>query len=207
MVMCENCFLVRRIEESDINNVVSIHCASFQNFFLTQLGTDFLNVYYKAFSKSGKGVLLGCFNGEILVGFCAATFKSNGFNTGLIIDNFYSFVLQAFKLFFTNIKALIRLANNFRKVNQTVKDKGQYAELYSIAVSPLMQNSGIGKLLLNELESQLKQRKCNKLTLTTDYDNNNKTLQFYEKMGYNTMYEFITYPNRKMYRLFKDLQL
>ena len=43
------------------------------------------------------------------------------------------------------------------------------------------------------------------VSLTTDYDNNNKAVGFYNSMGYKILYEFVTYPNRKMYRLIKKL--
>ena len=43
------------------------------------------------------------------------------------------------------------------------------------------------------------------ISLTTDYYNNEKTIAFYKKMGYAVLYEFVTYPNRKMYRMIKNL--
>ena len=36
--------------------------------------------------------------------------------------------------------------------------------------------------------------------------NNGKAIGFYHSMGYETMYEFVTFPNRKMYRLIKTLK-
>jgi len=203
--MSNNHYSIRKIEESDIANVVSIHCAAFKHFFLTQLGTSFLTIYYDTFNRNKKGVMFGCFENENLIGFCAATEKSAGFNKHLILDNFITFAIQGLKLLFTNIKALIRLYYNSKKTNSEMRDDGQYAELFSIAVSPLKQNSGIGKLLLDKLESELKARKCNEVALTTDYENNEKTLKFYNNMGYKVLYEFKAYPDRKMYRLIKKI--
>jgi len=34
---------------------------------------------------------------------------------------------------------------------------------------------------------------------------NNKVIEFYKGLGYNDYYEFIAYPNRKMYKMIKDL--
>lgn len=204
--MENNNLKIKRIELLDINELVNIHCATFKSFFLTELGEEFLSVYYTAFCSSKQGIILGCFENEKLIGFCAGAEKSSGFNSGLIIGNFFAFTVQGFKLLFTNINALVRLYNNLKKANDKIKDDGQYAELFSIAVSPLKQNSGIGKLLLEELEYELKQRKCTELSLTTDHDNNENTLKFYNKMGYKVKYEFETFPERKMYRLIKQLQ-
>jgi len=51
----------------------------------------------------------------------------------------------------------------------------------------------------------MKLKGCSNLSLTTDYDNNEKAIQFYERLGYEIYYDFITYPNRKMYRMIKKL--
>jgi len=161
-------FIIKKIERSDIDNVVVIHCASFQNFFLTLLGESFLKVYYNAFRKNKKAIMLGFFENGNLIGFCAATEKSAGFNSDLIISNFMLFALQGIKLFFTNIGALVRLYYNSKKTNLEVKNEGQYAELFSIAVSPLKQNLGVGKLLLVEIESELRLRKCKEIALTKE---------------------------------------
>ena len=38
-----------------------------------------------------------------------------------------------------------------------------------------------------------------------DVDDNDKTLCFYKVIGFDLLYEFISYPHRKMYRLIKQL--
>lgn len=198
-------YKIKPIEKSDITHVVEIHSASFKDFFLTHLGFDFLSVYYSAFQKAHEGIMFGCFENEKLIGFSAATEQSSGFNTKLIISNLPAFSLLAIKILTTNPKALIRLYHNSKKVND-VRDKGLYAELFSIAVSPVAQKSGVGKLLLESLELELRKRQCKELTLTTDCENNEQALTFYNKMGYQIMYEFKAYPERKMFRLTKKLQ-
>ena len=39
-----------------------------------------------------------------------------------------------------------------------------------------------------------------KISLTTDYYNNEKTIGFYRSLGYQDYYEFVTYPNRRIIR-------
>jgi ribosomal protein S18 acetylase RimI-like enzyme len=95
--------------------------------------------------------------------------------------------------------------NNFTKSNPNIHDTGQYAELLSIGVNPDIQGKGIGKLLLTNLEKKLKDKRIIDLSLTTDYYNNEKALKFYKALNYEIMYDFIAYPNRKMYRLIKKL--
>ena len=85
-----------------------------------------------------------------------------------------------------------------------VEDKGEYAELYSIAVKPGNQGSGIGKKLLIATEGDVAKHNSS-ISLTTDYYNNEKTIGFYHSLGYQNYYEFTTYPDRKMWRMIKNL--
>ena len=96
--------------------------------------------------------------------------------------------------------------SNFDKRDSNHEDKGDYAELYSIAVIPKAQGSGAGKLLLQQLELEIKESGIKELSLTTDYCNNDNVIGFYKSTGYDIMYEFITYPQRKMYRMIKTLK-
>ena len=197
--------IIREINKDEITAIVGVHNDSFKNFFLTELGDDFLKVYYNAIRKSNKSVLIACFNHNELCGFCAATVLSRGFNKDLIFNNLIDFSFIGLKLFFTKPRALIRLLKNLSKNDINANDTGNYAELLSIGVSNKMQGQGIGKKLLNELEILLKKRECFVLSLTTDFYNNENTLKFYKSLGYEVYYEFTTYPKRKMYRLNKKI--
>lgn len=187
-----------------IKDVVEVHKNAFPNFFLTELGDSFLKLYYQSVSNSDSGILLVCLENEKVLGFCAACTKSAGFNSTLIKDNFLKFSLVGVKLLFTRPKSLLRLAKNLSKKGET-DDDGDYAELMSIGVSQDIQNKGVGKALLTSLEKGLKDKDVSKLSLTTDAQENEKTLGFYSKCGFAQWYEFITYPNRKMYRLIKSI--
>ena len=197
---------VKTIPRSDINKVIQVHKSSFKDFFLTELGDRFLHVYYESVRKDRRGVLLGFYEAQTLMGFCAATTISKGFNSYLIKKNFSSFFWISLRLFFTNFTALIRLFKNLTKKNPGVKDEGDYAELLSIGVDDDSQGKGIGKALLIQLENELQKKGIKKLSLTTDFDNNEKAISFYKKLGYEILYDFIAYPNRKMFRMIKELK-
>ena len=87
---------VRKISKEDIVTVVQIHQDAFDGFFLTELGSDFLKLYYESVSENVRGILLGCYKDSQLVGFCAATTLSQGFNKKLVLDNIKSFFLYGF---------------------------------------------------------------------------------------------------------------
>jgi ribosomal protein S18 acetylase RimI-like enzyme len=196
---------IRKISKEDLHQVVEVHKGSFKGFFLTELGDHFLSVYYDCVRKDDRGSLIGFYDEGQLYGFCAATTLSRGFNTHLVKKNIFRFSLIGIRLLLTRIPSLVRLLKNFSKTDSAIQDEGDYAELLSIGVSDKKQGQGIGKKLLIQLENEMRFRGCADLSLTTDYVDNEKTIQFYKGLGYNIFYDFIAYPNRKMYRMIKKL--
>ena len=197
--------IIRVATTKDVSQLVDIHTNAFDGFFLTTLGRSFLSFYYKAFVHSKNGIVLCAVIDNKICGFAAATKQCKGFNTNLIKTNFISFIWLAINLIFTRPSALIRLAKNISKKSDVIDDQEDYAELYSIGVAVNAQGKGVGKKLLTTIEERLKKDGIEKVSLTTDFYNNNSAIAFYRKMGYQTLYEFTTYPNRRMYRLIKLL--
>lgn len=198
---------IREANQFDISIIVDIHIAAFPQFFLTQLGAAFLSLYYNSVRKHKEGILLVCEKDNVIIGLCAGTLQSSGFNSKLIKADLFYYVLESIRLLFTKPKNLIHLIKNMSKEDLSVGDDGNYAELLSIAVDPNVQRSGAGKAMLQELEDVVRERGGRKLSLTTDYENNEKAISFYKSMGYEPWYDFVTYPNRKMYRMIKQLDI
>lgn len=196
---------IRKATLYDVNAIVEIHINAFKGFFLTSLGRDFLKFYYTCFVKNGETVTMVAEENKIIYGFSAATTKCKGFNGRLIKGNFFLFGLLTFKMLFRSPKSLLRLIRNLTKKGDGVIDKEDYAELYSIGVSRNVQGMGVGKKILIGTEKNLKAMGVKRISLTTDYFNNEQAVGFYHSVGYKLLYEFVTYPNRKMYRLIKNL--
>lgn len=201
-----NKFIVRKADLNDLDAIVFIHKNAFKDFFLTSLGERFLKLYYTSFIKSDNGVVYCAAKDNSVVGFSACSYMSRGFNASLIKQNLTKFGIEALMLLFSKPKALLRLTKNMNKESDdtTIDDKGDYAELYSIAVSPSCQGEGVGKKLLIATEEDVKKHN-DRISLTTDYFNNDKTIAFYYALGYENYYEFVTYPERRMWRMIKRL--
>jgi ribosomal protein S18 acetylase RimI-like enzyme len=199
----------RSITVNESKILAEIHTETFENFFLTTLGRRFLNTYYKSCIKCDESIIICAVNeNEDIVGFSVGCERSNGFHKRLIKQNLLAFTLQGLIILFTSPKSIIRLLNNLGKKtdNTDYSDKGNYAELLSIAVLPNYKGQGIGKELIRRFEVEAIKKGCSELTLTTDYYNNSNVLEFYKTNGFNVYYEFTTYPNRKMYKLIKNLK-
>lgn len=178
---------------------------AFKGFFLTSLGKSFMDAYYKATLKSNESMAVCAVDSEEnIVGFSFGSIHSKGFHKRILKQNPMLFLFQGFIILFTKPKALFRLANNLDK-NANKTDDGNYAELLSIAVTPSAKGTGIGKEMIKKFEEAAVRKGCSKIALTTDYYNNGDVVEFYRRTGYRVFYEFTTYPERKMYKLIKDL--
>lgn len=191
---------------ADIDAVVSIHQQAFPDFFLTSLGAGFLKLYYKSVLTHPRGILLVSENESGVIGFCAGTMLSAGFNSRLIKANPFKFTVEGVKVLFTKPVALWHLYKNMSKEDSSIGDKGEYAELLSIGVNPNTQRTGAGKAMLIALEEEVKKRDGKELSLTTDFYDNEKAIGFYHSLGYEEWYDFVTYPDRRMYRMIKKLK-
>ena len=198
---------IRKATKQDIDGIVKIHQEAFKDFFLTNLGERFLRLYYGTFVNCNDGVVYCAVKGDTIVGFSATSYISHGFNSKLIKHNLFKYGCEALLLLFKQPKAVLRLMRNLDKESEdsSIKEDGLYAELYSIAVSPDCQGEGIGRFLLTVTEADVKEHNS-KISLTTDFYDNEKTIAFYRALSYRELYDFITYPNRKMWRMIKELK-
>lgn len=196
--------IIRNVEKKDISKIVNVHLASFSNFFLTSLGSKFLKVYYSSYLKIDSSI---CICAEIdgeLIGFAFGTLEPNGFNRKLFIKNFFPFFIVLISIFLKKPASIIRILKNYNKQKSTLLTN--FSELFSIAVNPNYKGKGVGKQLLSYYEKIVNKNKKQSIILTTDYFNNENTLNFYFSCGYEVYDIFFAYPQRKMYKLVKYLK-
>lgn len=193
------------INKNEHRYLTNIHLDAFHGFFLSSLGKRFLNAYYNAALRSNETIAVCAVDDdEQIQGFGTGCIQSKGYHKKLILNNILTFSWQGFIILFTNPKALLRLALNLDKIANE-KDDGNYAELISIGVSHAHKGLGVGKKLITIFEEEAKRKGCMKVSLTTDCYNNDEVIAFYIHSGYKIYYEFTTFPNRKMYKLIKEL--
>ncbi len=194
-------FRFRKMVESDVIKVSLIHTKAFKDFFLTSLGMNFLKTYYRACLKNQHTIAF-CAEDNMgnLVGFATGSIWAKGYHKTIFLNNIISFIASLTFSILKNPRILIRLVMNLEKKENT-NDTGEYAELLSICVNPDYKGGGVGKELLMVFHLEVKKRGGVKVALTTDKLNNEAVLAFYKKCGYTTLYDFIAYPKREMYKL------
>ncbi|AQX83653.1 GNAT family N-acetyltransferase [Elizabethkingia bruuniana] len=192
---------IRLAKLSDLDMIVEIHYNRFSNFFLTTLGKKFLKTFYKAFLKE-PGILIVLLDEGNIKGFAAGSINNQNFFKKLFKNNFFGFIFSGIQIIFTNPKALKRIFSNTKKSEDAILE---YSELLSIAT--VLNKKGYGKILLDSFEKEvaLKNKGTLKLSLTTDYEDNDKAVKFYKDCEYEVLEVFESYQKRKMYRFIKNI--
>lgn len=200
---------IRKGNKADVKNLVSLHEMVFEGFFMTSLGSSFLKAYYISALKLPDTV---CYvaeedNGEYL-GFVFGRPYAKGYLHRVLKKGIVRFAFQGLALVFTRPKSLLRLAKNLDKKDKSgaIEDCQDYAEIGLIGVKPETKGKGVGHQLFNKFAEEVSRMGAKSISLTTDYYDNENTLTAYKAWGFRVLYEFVTFPDRKMYRLIKDIE-
>lgn len=194
---------VRKISVSDISEISKIHMQAFPNFFLTSLGISFLKTFYKTCIKNKSTIALCVEKNNKILGFCIGTKKSKYYYKKIIVSNIGLYFLEFLVILFSKPKKLVNIILNIEK--KSYDDNGLYSEIISICVNSDFVGLKIGSKLISSFEKEVKINGSNMITLTTDLLDNDNVIRFYKKNGYEKMYEFRAYPQRKMLKLIKEL--
>lgn len=189
----------------NLDDLVDLHIKTFNGFFLTSLGSDFLKTYYDACLSNENTIALGVIDEKNkVIGFAIGALNAFGYHKKVLFKNIHKFIYSLFVACLIKPKSIFRLILNLNKSPRKF-DKKNYSELMSIAVLPSLKGLGIGKLLLTKFEETAKLKGAKQCALTTDYYNNDLVIEFYKKNNYEVYYDFFAYPKRKMYKLIKKL--
>lgn len=201
---------ILRLKEDRDNILGPLHIRFFPGFFLSTLGEGFLKNYYRVALRNTLTVCFVAKNDEDeIVGFVIGTTCAKKYSTKLLLSAPFSFLWEGIKLVLSRPKALLRLCCNLDKKAQKedIVDNQDYAEINLIGVEPTCKGKGIGHQLLKAFEKELRVRGVQSLSLTTDFLKNEQTLIAYKSWGFKVLYNFVTYPDRKMCRLIKEIEL
>ena len=188
---------------NDIKKITQVHEDAFPDFFLTSLGSGFLQQYYRLFLEAEHYLFVAENENGEMSGFVAGTSNS---------EMFYQTLTRRFYLYISPLAREILLKGRWREivkkiknvilhdsVNEKIVGPIDYSELTSIAVSPLYQGKSVGKALLRFFCESVKISKISKgVYLTTDDENNEKIKDFYERYGFSLYSRFSQSESRKM---------
>lgn len=190
--------MISKLTKQHVDQVVSVHVASFPGFFLSFLGPQFLSIFYSAVSSAPEGIAFVYLNeAGIPSGFVAGTSNPRGFYSRLLMRHWFRFAMAAIPSVLRKPSIVSRVARAvFHPSDNPVGD--DVAGLFSIGVLPELQGTGAGKKLMQAFLEEAKYRRCKRVVLTTDQDNNDAVNAFYVRHGFSVERRFVTPEGRKM---------
>jgi len=181
----------------DVPAVVDVHLRAFSGFFLSFLGARFLALLYRAAIELDEIALVADVAGRV-TGFVMGTADPSGFLRQLLRSRFLEFAIAACPAIVRRPRATLRVARAVRKPATARKSAGT-ATLMSLAVDPLFQTRGQGRLLVEEFVAQSSVRGAFRVDLTTDKYGNDGVNAFYIAMGFRVDREITTPEGRVLY--------
>lgn len=190
----------------DVIAVAKVHEIAFPGFFLTNLGCGFLRELYSGFLSHSSGVIFVAEDAGEVVGFIAGTFSPETFFRELRRQRGIMFLIHAIPAVLRNPMTVVsRLYGAFFYQGDKPISFKNGALLSSIGVVPKMVGKNVGRLLIENFESEVISSGVDFVYLTTDRIGNDRVNAFYQKCGYYEDASFTQYANRKMFRYVKKL--
>lgn len=184
-------------DKNIVNEIVDIHMATFQGFFLTFLGKGFLKQLYEGYIEHKQSNLIVAKQNNEIVGFIAYSSDISDLYKYLIKKKLLLFAWYSFSAFVKNPKILFRLLSAFKKSDE-VRRKESYIELASIGVKPDVKAQGIGSSMISYMKEQIDFNEYEYISLETDAENNEYANKFYQKNGFVLARTYKTKQGRKM---------
>ena len=200
-----------RLSKSDAQAIARLHRESITTGFLSRLGPGFLAELYRSIGRSPYSRIFVAVDQDIqkVAGFAACSLDTAAMYRHILLRRgllfFFLLLPRAFcpeNLRFI-CETLFYPQKGKKKAPVPNGNTGPQAELLSIAVSDDSRKKGVGRDLLNALESYLKENKVTSyktVTLSTDPDAN----AFYKKCGF-TLQQEIAHHGNILYEYVKDL--
>lgn len=189
---------VKYDEKKLINDIVTIHLNTFTGFFLTFMGSGFLNQMYTSYCDYEEAGLLVAEEDGKAIGFLAYSSNFSGLYKFMIKTRLIQFGWYSIGAFFRRPSAFLHIISAFLKPGEAKREE-KYVELSSIGVDPNIKSKGIGSLLIDSLKRKVDFTKFAYINLETDAVDNEGAIHFYEKNGFVRERMFETDEGRKMY--------
>ncbi|HLP15496.1 MAG TPA: GNAT family N-acetyltransferase, partial [Bacteroidota bacterium] len=190
--------VIRRADESDIAGIVSVHRASFQQFFLTYLGDSFLGLLYREILKEeGSVALVAVTPDDAVVGFIVGVSDQTHLYRRLALRRWAAFAAASLRVALMHPGIIPRLFHAFAYVGKS-RAAACPALLMSIAVDANGSGRGIGHELVTGFLCHMSAMGIDRVCLTTDRDQNERTNTFYRLLGFEKVREYQTPQKRWM---------
>jgi ribosomal protein S18 acetylase RimI-like enzyme len=203
-----------RMSQAHLKEVVDLHEKCFANYYLSDLGSSFLEALYGWYVHDPEAIAHVAVdaNGRV-VGFVAGTADESDYRSSLFGASWYNMAIALARRFTSRPALTLRLIAERKdyvldalgtlltprrerpgQADANSDQPGPTASLVSIAVNPSARRSGIGAALTGLFLMEAWNRGCKRVTLSVREDNQ-AARRFYESLKWDRMAR-----SSKMYR-------
>lgn len=185
-------------DKTAVKDIAKLHMSAFPTFFLTQLGSGFLELLYEGFIEDPRsGILVSTDETGLIQGFLAYSTDYSGFFKHLVKKHLLAFAWYAALAALRHPSFSLRLLRAFEKSDEVARPEA-YVELSSIAVRPNCESRGVGRSLITHLIGMVDFETYEYISLETDAENNDDVNRFYQNNGFKLERTYSTKEGRKM---------
>lgn len=181
--MTDTMTTVRSATSADVPMVVDTHLRSFEGFFLSSLGPRFLKTFYEGVLDVESGILLVAVRDGEVIGFVGGSTEQVGFYGELLRTRRAPFIRAAAGAALRHPATIRRLVRARRRASGDDQTPAGPC-LMTLGVLPRAEGRGAGRQLVAAFERELRQRGANRVALTTDAVDNDRTNRFYTGLGF-----------------------
>lgn len=178
---------ISKVSESDIEEIVSLHCDIFDGYFLKSLGDEIIFRYYQSYFLDEGTIFLKATIEEEIIGFSLVTSNYSGIIKKFYKDNFlklaFKIIIEFFKLNPIIINGLKTRVTKLFKIASITDVNEEKNCLLSIAVNPNYQGHSVASRLIEISEDVLKRQSIDAYSLSVKRDNL-RAKGFYEKKNF-----------------------
>lgn len=179
--------IIRDAGNDDIPQLAQAHLQAFEGFYMTKLGTGFLKEYYRSVFEYDGGILLVASTGNhaALAGFAVGFIDSPAFYRWLRSRRM-RLALATVPGLLRDPRLCLRLFQSSGRVRRESQGEGtaRDCELASLGVLPSCQGNGVGRLLVQAFLTRSRKMGADRVSLTTDAQDNNRVKHFYQSLGF-----------------------
>jgi ribosomal protein S18 acetylase RimI-like enzyme len=189
---------VRKATVNDLPGIVKIHRQAFSHFFLTRLGSEFLESYYGLVLDYRHGIVLVSEGRDVLAGFACGFVDPAEFYQ-LMWRSRRIFALPVLSALFRHPSLAAKVLYGVHRIQTPASELPlRSCELSSIAVAPEMSGNGLGKTLMRAFLAEAQSMDAQRVYLTTDADGNDAANAFYRDVGFQRTRRFLQRKGRWM---------
>jgi ribosomal protein S18 acetylase RimI-like enzyme len=200
-------YMVSKVVQADVEELVRLHMEAFQGFFLALLGQRFVAEVYRGFLGEPDAIFLKVKDGPRLAGFVVGTTMPDAFFRKLLVRRWLSFVRTALNALWRRpwlVSRKLFSALSYRG-ERPPGMPGRSALLSSVAVHPQFCGKGIGSILVEAFCDRAARAGSQSVYLTTDRDDNEAVNRFYLHANFVLESDFRRTGNRWMNRYIRIL--